>query len=197
MALQLHLQVCIRRCGFVAPTLCWTSQLEPKAGQAMRLRAAALSVNSHNPDLNRFLGDMSVNAIRRIPSAISMLAFGIRVANAQNPVPLSSKRVFPWFSLRGIALVLLLIGALQFAQAADVNARIKGVVTDPQGGALTGIQITATNEATGVKFDTVTGSDGGYLFPQLPVGTYTVSVAATGFKAFTAKGIVGLLGRPP
>jgi hypothetical protein len=91
---------------------------------------------------------------------------------------------------RGAALAMLLVGALQFAMAADVNARIRGVVTDPQGAVLPGIKVTATNDATQVKFDTVTGADGGYFFPQLPVGTYTVSVAATGFKSFTATGIV-------
>jgi len=91
---------------------------------------------------------------------------------------------------RGAALAVLLVGALQFAMAADVNARIKGVVTDPQGAVLPGIKVTATNDATGVKFDTTTGADGGYFFAQLPVGTYSVSVAATGFKSFTATGIV-------
>jgi len=51
-------------------------------------------------------------------------------------------------------------------------------------------KVTATNEATGVKFETVSGSDGGYLFPQLPVGTYTIAVSAPGFKSYTAKGIL-------
>lgn len=102
---------------------------------------------------------------------------------------LSNTRISTWCSLSGITLVLLLLGALQFAMAADVNARIKGTVTDPQGAVLPGIKVTATNEATGVKFDTVTGTDGGYLFPQLPIGTYTVAVVANGFKGFSAKGI--------
>ena len=92
--------------------------------------------------------------------------------------------------LKTLALCVILIGAFGLAFGADVNGRIKGTVIDPQGAVLPGIKVTATNEATGVKFDTITGADGGYLFPQLPVGTYTVSVAANGFKGFTAKGIV-------
>jgi len=91
---------------------------------------------------------------------------------------------------RGAALAALLLGTLQFALAADVNARIKGTVTDPSGSVLPGIKVTATNEATGVKFETQSGSDGGYLFPQLPIGTYTITVTANGFKGFSAKGIV-------
>ncbi len=92
--------------------------------------------------------------------------------------------------LKVLALCIVLIGTLGVAFAANVNARIKGTVTDPNGAVLAGAKVTATNEATGVQFDTTTGSDGGYLFPQLPVGTYTISVASPGFKGFTAKGIL-------
>ncbi len=88
------------------------------------------------------------------------------------------------------ALCLVLLGSLGVAYGANVNARIKGTVADPQGAVMAGVKVTATNEATGVKFETVSGSDGGYLFPQLPVGTYTIAVAAPGFKSYTAKGIV-------
>jgi hypothetical protein len=76
------------------------------------------------------------------------------------------------------------------AYAVDVNARIKGAVTDPQGSIISGAKITATNTATGVKYETTSGSDGGYLFPQLPVGTYSVTVTSPSFKVFTATGIV-------
>jgi hypothetical protein len=92
--------------------------------------------------------------------------------------------------LKVLALCIVLLGALSIARAVDVNGRIKGTVTDPQGAVVSGVKVTATNEATGVKFDTVTGSEGGYLFPELPVGTYTIMVSASGFKGFTAKGIV-------
>ena len=88
------------------------------------------------------------------------------------------------------ALCLVLLGSLGVAYGANVNARIKGTVADPQGAVMAGVKVTATNEATGVKFETVSGSDGGYLFPQLPVGTYTIAVAAPGFKSYTAKGIL-------
>jgi Carboxypeptidase regulatory-like domain len=76
------------------------------------------------------------------------------------------------------------------AWAADVNGRIKGVVSDPSGAVVAGVKVTATNVATGVSFQTVSGNDGAYLFPQLPIGTYTVTAAATAFKKFQANGIV-------
>lgn len=76
------------------------------------------------------------------------------------------------------------------AFAANVNGRIRGVVTDPQDRVVPAAQITATNTATGVKYTTVSGNDGGYFFPELPIGSYTVSATGRGFQTFTATGIV-------
>lgn len=87
-------------------------------------------------------------------------------------------------------LFALAVGMTGAAHAADVNGRIKGTVTDPSDAVVPGVTVVATNQATGVKFNTKTQADGSYLFPQLPVGTYTISVAAAGFKGFKASGIV-------
>jgi hypothetical protein len=75
------------------------------------------------------------------------------------------------------------------AFAADVNARIKGTVTDPGGAVIAHASLTATNQATGVKYVTTSEADGDYLFQQLPVGTYNITASASGFKSFTASGI--------
>jgi Carboxypeptidase regulatory-like domain len=71
-----------------------------------------------------------------------------------------------------------------------VDGRIKGTVTDPTGAVVPGATITATNTATGVKYPTKSLANGDYLFPQLPVGTYSITVSAPGFKNFAATGIV-------
>ena len=96
--------------------------------------------------------------------------------------------------LRSVVPSLFLLFLLAFtfstAHAVDVNGRIKGTVTDPSGAVMPGVQVTATNVATGVKFDTKALADGNYLFPQLPVGTYSISVSAPGFKTFAATGII-------
>ena len=91
---------------------------------------------------------------------------------------------------RGVAIFALCLSGLGSAYAADVNARIKGTVTDPAGAVVSKTDVVATNEATGVKYTTTTQSDGGFYFAQLPVGTYDISVTAAGFKSFQAKGIV-------
>jgi hypothetical protein len=88
-------------------------------------------------------------------------------------------------------LVLASIFSLGSASALgqSVTARIKGVVTDPSGAVVPSVPVIATNAQTGVKFKTTSGSDGSYIFPQLPIGTYAISADAPGFKGFQATGI--------
>jgi outer membrane receptor protein involved in Fe transport len=75
-----------------------------------------------------------------------------------------------------------------FAQG--TGGRILGRVADSSGAVLAGVKITLTNDATGVGSDTTTNSSGDYGFPQVPVGTYTLSFDLTGFKTNVRKGIV-------
>ncbi len=96
--------------------------------------------------------------------------------------------------LRKTSLLLLLVGCFslfrpQTAFAVDVNGRIKGTVTDPSGAVLGKITVVATNQDTGVKYTTVSSSDGSYVFNQLPIGTYSISASGAGFKGFNATGI--------
>lgn len=91
---------------------------------------------------------------------------------------------------RALAVATVLISLVGLAYAIDVNARISGTVTDPQGSVLAGAHVVVTNTLTGVKYETVTDASGIYHFPQLPVGTYSISATASGFKTFTASGIV-------
>jgi Carboxypeptidase regulatory-like domain len=91
---------------------------------------------------------------------------------------------------RRVALLAILAASFSYAHAADVNAHIKGTVTDPAGAVIAKASVIATNEATGIKYTTESSSTGEYLFPQLPIGTYTIKVSAPGFKEFQASGIV-------
>ncbi len=91
---------------------------------------------------------------------------------------------------RRLAIASALFIAFGAAQAADINARIKGTVTDPTGAVVPHVQVVAINEATGVKFTTTSQANGDYLFQQLPIGTYTVRVVVPGFMGFKASGIV-------
>ncbi len=73
--------------------------------------------------------------------------------------------------------------------AADPTGTIAGNVSDPTGAAMVGARVVAVNINTGLTRDTTTANDGGYLFPLLPVGFYSVQVQAPGFERYEQRGI--------
>ncbi|HEV2136658.1 MAG TPA: carboxypeptidase-like regulatory domain-containing protein [Terracidiphilus sp.] len=86
-------------------------------------------------------------------------------------------------------LLFILGGASASAQIAGTGS-IQGTVSDPSGAVVPQATVTVTDDATQVKRSTKTSSAGVYLFPGLHIGTYDLSVAATGFKTYVQKGIV-------
>src|ERR1022692_2395369 len=87
-------------------------------------------------------------------------------------------------------VVSLCLTCSTLLSAQSTVGRILGRVSDSSGAVLTGVKVTATNEATGVGRDTVTNDSGEYGFPQVPVGTYTLSFDLTGFKTNERKGVL-------
>ena len=87
--------------------------------------------------------------------------------------------------------VLALMLAVPFAAHAQVvTASVRGTVTDEQGAALAGADVTITNVDTGFARSAKSGTDGEYNFPDLPLGSYKIQATHTGFKAETQTGIV-------
>jgi hypothetical protein len=74
------------------------------------------------------------------------------------------------------------------AQAVAI-AQVSGVVTDPSGSAIPGAQVTITETARGTARNITTDAQGRYTFPNLPVGPYSLTVSAAGFKSYTQSGI--------
>ncbi len=86
-----------------------------------------------------------------------------------------------------VFVLLLFVAA---AQAQNITGSIAGVVTDASGAVLSGATVTVTNTDTGVTIRTVkTGSSGEYSAPLLPIGNYSISVSAPGFKTFSQTGV--------
>src|ERR1035437_6062381 len=82
----------------------------------------------------------------------------------------------------------ILLAPAAFAQFD--SGQISGFVRDETAAMIPGAAVTATNEGNGEKRRTNTNPDGYYIFPQLLVGKYTISVQASGFKRFVTTGIV-------
>jgi hypothetical protein len=51
------------------------------------------------------------------------------------------------------------------------------------------VKVTLTNEATGITNDTLTSDSGDYVFPAVPVGTYSLDFDLTGFKKSVRHGV--------
>src|ERR1035437_4373301 len=79
----------------------------------------------------------------------------------------------------GCCLVTLLCLASAFGQT--VTGSITGLVTDPSGAVVVGATVTAENTATAVKTSAKTNAAGVYAIRFLPIGTYTLTINATGF----------------
>ena len=87
-------------------------------------------------------------------------------------------------------LVLLLLVACASSALAQTLGGITGVVTDPSGAILPGTTVTAIGDQTGLKRVQTAGSNGFYLFSDLPIGTYSITFSHDGFKAQKVPSIV-------
>lgn len=82
--------------------------------------------------------------------------------------------------MQKLILALLAASASMFAQS--TTGEIAGVVADPTGAAVPGVQISFTNENTGEVKVVESGATGEYLATQLQVGTYRATVQSDGFR---------------
>src|SRR4030095_1369576 len=86
-----------------------------------------------------------------------------------------------------MAVVLLFAGMFTHLCAQTQNAAVGGTVVDAGGALIPGVEITATNNATGVVTTVVSNETGNYQFASLQPGTYTVTATLPGFQTQTYK----------
>lgn len=87
------------------------------------------------------------------------------------------------------ALCLVCLSLSTPLRAQGTGGRVLGRISDPTGAVLSGVKVTATNEATGVSHDSLSNDSGDYAFPNIPVGTYSLSFDLKGFKKGVRRGI--------
>ncbi|HZP04361.1 MAG TPA: carboxypeptidase-like regulatory domain-containing protein [Terracidiphilus sp.] len=87
-----------------------------------------------------------------------------------------------------LGLAVLFAGSAAL-QAQIVGATLSGTVRDTTGAALSGAIVTVRQLETGASRQLVTGADGRYAAPSVPVGNYTVTAAHEGFAAQERTGI--------
>src|SRR5580700_8912814 len=85
------------------------------------------------------------------------------------------------------ATILLLSSGLVLAQV-DTGS-ILGTVTDASGAVIGGATVTLTNEGTSASLSTTVGSDGGYKFTPVRIGSYRVTATSQGFQTTEQRNI--------
>jgi Carboxypeptidase regulatory-like domain/TonB dependent receptor len=95
-----------------------------------------------------------------------------------------------------LSLLAVLISSMTIpAVAQDTAAQLAGTVLDGSGAAVAHAHLTITNNATGMKKQTDSDGTGGYVFRELPPGTYSLSVSGSGFNSFAQQGLLLSVGQ--
>jgi hypothetical protein len=92
-------------------------------------------------------------------------------------------------------LILTIINSTPLRGQSGTSSAISGTVEDPTGAALADAAITANEVDTKAVRAVQTDPNGRFLFSQVNPGTYTVTVAATGFTQQTSRPIAVEVGR--
>jgi hypothetical protein len=98
--------------------------------------------------------------------------------------------------LKRILFVLIVALAAAIPAAPQiVGATIAGTVHDSTGAAVSGATVTVRQTETGATRILLTGADGRYAAPSVPVGNYSVSAAHDGFQPQQQTGITLAIGQ--
>src|SRR6185369_3531522 len=113
--------------------------------------------------------------------------------------PTGPNKVYWRFSMNPranfIGALVFVLTSLFLAQTPSARAQtaatgqIVGTITDPSKSTIPQATVTATNTATSLVRTAETNDDGDYVVALLPPGTYSVSVAAAGFRTQTTTNV--------
>jgi len=104
---------------------------------------------------------------------------------------------FPRFVLFAIGVFMCLVCSFPGAEAQQATAGITGTVTDASGAAIVGAAVTAHDMIRNTSWVARTNGAGEYVLPDLPVGTYRVTVQANGFETAVRSNVELVLDQRP
>jgi Carboxypeptidase regulatory-like domain/TonB-dependent Receptor Plug Domain len=82
---------------------------------------------------------------------------------------------------------VVLLGVI--APAQTFRGTILGTVTDNSGAVVSGANVAVRNADTGLERSTQTSADGSYAVPELPLGSYSVTITQNGFQTSVTTGV--------
>src|ERR1035441_9560969 len=89
----------------------------------------------------------------------------------------------------GSIFALLVLGFAHLLLGQAVSGTLLGTVTDSSGAVVPNAKVTIVLTGQSAAYETVTNASGDYTEPNLPSGTYAVTVLAQGFKKETRANI--------
>jgi len=120
-------------------------------------------------------------------SSDSSIALAGREVSRSPDVNIVSKprNSFRCFRLIWVLVLLSMVLSGMQARTQEVTAGITGTVTDPNGAAVGGAIVTATDTQRGTSFSTRSDADGIYYLQRIPVGTYQLRAESAPFSTAT------------
>jgi hypothetical protein len=88
-----------------------------------------------------------------------------------------------------VLVIILLSTLVNIGMAQRTTATFAGIVQDPTGAVLPGVEASLTNEGTAGTLQAVTNETGEFLIDFVPPGTYTLKLSLPGFKGYESRGI--------
>ena len=100
------------------------------------------------------------------------------------------------FLIFALFCLLLFLLTVPHCVAQISMTSLHGLVTDPAGAVITTADVKLLNTAEGFSRTVTTNASGEYRFPQVPPGTYSISVSAPGFASAHRESVVLLVDTP-
>jgi hypothetical protein len=89
----------------------------------------------------------------------------------------------------GLGLLALCLVGQSFLGAQATTGTVYGSVKDETGALVPGVMVTVTHTGTGTTRTALTGDNGTYRIPALPIGSYSIDAELTGFKKGVRAGV--------
>src|SRR6266702_4720941 len=94
----------------------------------------------------------------------------------------SGRSAFALHFVKLAVLITLAISSFSIVESQTFRGGINGSVTDQSGAVIPGAQVQVTNDDTDASRTAESSSGGEYSFQDLPIGSYTIKVVASGFQ---------------
>lgn len=94
-----------------------------------------------------------------------------------------------YLSFAAASILGLVFVAQGYSQSQSINGTIRGQITDSTGAPVPNASVVVKNADTGYTRTLTTDTDGAYLAPNLPLGTYSVTATSGAFAPYIQRGI--------